>query len=169
MSNLIIIGTITKPQGIKGEVKIIPYTDNAMRFNNLKSVYIDDVSHEIESVRVNGSDVYIKFSKISDRNAAEKMRGKDLSILREEAAKPPKGRHLIIDLIGCKVYSSDNYIGVLVNIIQSGAADVYEVQTLNGKLLMFPALKDLILNIDIDDKTITIDPVRLEEVAVYED
>ena len=94
MNELIVIGTIVKPQGIKGEVKIIPYTDDLTRFYALKSVYIDNGAHTVEKVRTGNNEVFIKFKEIPDRNTAESYRGKDISILRS-MIDLPEGRYLM--------------------------------------------------------------------------
>ena len=169
MDKLIIIGTIIKPQGIKGEVKIKPFTDDAMRFNRLKNVIIDNTKHEIESIRINGNDVFIKFIKINDRNTAETYRNKDVFLPENKLGKPKDGRYLIKDLIGCNVYVADKLLGNLVDILQNGAADVYVVNDTNNKSIMFPAVKDLMLEVKVEEKIIIIDGKRLDEVAVYED
>lgn len=169
MDNLIIIGTIVKPQGIKGEVKVVPYTDDVMRFTKLEYVYIDTVKYTIENLRINGRDVFIKLLDVNDRNTSETLRGKQVLIPKDLSAKPSAGRYLITDLYDCKIICEGNILGILVEILQYGAADVYVVKTDNNKTLMFPALKDLIMNVDIKNKIIEVAKKRLDEVAVYED
>lgn len=168
MDKLIIIGTITKPQGIKGEVKIMPFTDDVMRFDQLKEVNIDNDIYLIEDVRISCQDLYLKFKGINDRNDAEKLRNKNIEIPKKLLKEPDVGRYYIIDLIGCNVIVDGVPIGKLDNVLQNGAADVYVVKNLSGNTIMFPALSDLILDINITEKTIKLDSKRFQEVVVYE-
>jgi len=169
MDKPIILGKIVKPQGIKGEVKVLPYTEDVMRFNALKVVLVDNIRHTIDNVRISGYDLYVKFREINDRNIAETYRGKEISVMRSVLSAPPEGRYLISDMLGCRILIDGEIKGVLEDILQNGSADVYVVMTKDNKTLMFPALKDLILKVDIDNKVIELDKKRFLEVAVYED
>lgn len=166
---MIVIGEIVKAQGVKGELKIMPMTDNEERFLKLKSVMIDGVTHDVTSSRVSPNGVFITLRDVTDRNAAELLRGKKISVTRENAVKPPKGRYFIVDLIGIDVIVGDKNIGKLIDITQSGAADVYTVKGENGKEIVFPALKTAIVSVDIENKRMIIDKKRFEEIALYED
>lgn len=170
MNELIVIGIIVKPQGIKGEVKIKPFTDDVRRFCTIKRFYIGEKEFFVEKARSNKDDVFIKFDKINDRNEAELFRKKNLLIPKDEIEKPKGDKYLILDLINSSIYVKDNCIGTLSEILQNGSADVYVVKQENSKkTIMFPALKDLILDIDIENRKITLDEKRFNEVAVYED
>ena len=100
---MIVIGEIVKAQGVKGELKIMPMTDNEERFLKLKSVVIDGETRDVTSARVSPNGVFITINGVDDRNAAELLRGKKISVTRENAVKPPKGRYFIVDLIGIVV------------------------------------------------------------------
>lgn len=169
MDKLILIGVIVKPQGIKGEVKVQPYIDDAVRFNTLKKVFIDNSEYMIEKVRISGNDLFLKFYGINDRNTSEIYRNKEIMLPRSSLDQPEEGRHLICDLIDSKVVAGGEEIGILTDILQHGAADVYVVTSKDGVTVMFPALKDLITEINIAGKRITLDSKRFQEVAVYED
>ena len=106
---------------------------------------------------------------VKDRGDAELLRGADIYITRDELPELEEDQYLIIDLIGTEVYTNaGDFIGVLKEILQHGSADVYVVKKPN-KSLMFPAIKDLILDIDLDKNKIIVDKKRFGEVAVYED
>lgn len=167
MMSKIAIGEIVKAQGIKGEVKILSLTDDALRFKKLKSLYIsEDKKFEIETIRVDREMVYIKFKEILDRNGAETLVGKTVMIDRKDAVKLPEGSYFISDLIGCKVISDGKNIGKVTDVLQHGAADVYVLDS--GKI-MFPALKNLLVKVDTENKTIEVDSFKLSEVAVYDE
>jgi 16S rRNA processing protein RimM len=160
------VGKIVKAQGIKGEVKVLSLTDDTLRFKNFKSLYISDSQKlEIETIRLDGLVVFIKFAEILDRNGAEALVGKHLMIERNEATPLPEGRYYISDLIGSAVLVDGKQIGKLTDILQHGAADVYVLD--KGKI-MFPALKTLLKNVDISAKKIELDAKVFDEVAVYE-
>lgn len=163
----IIIGSVAKAQGLKGEVKIQPLTDNLDRFSELKSLFIDDMEYEIEYAKELVNGLFVKFCQVSDRTQAESLRGKKLTIPRQKAIALEEGRYFIVDLIGCDVYVGDNLCGKLKEILQNGSADVYVVK--GEKSFMFPALKDVLLSVDIENKIIKLDAKRFEEIVVYED
>lgn len=160
----ITVGEIVKAQGIKGEVKIIALTDDALCFKNFKKLSVEGTILNVEAVRTEGRSVFIKFKEIADRNAAEALVGKRIEAERAVMGKLPAGRYYIADLIGSKVVCSDKCLGILTDVLQNGAADVYVV---DGGKIMFPALKDLLTSIDPENKIITLDEQKFGEVAVY--
>lgn len=164
---MIKIGKILKPQGINGELKIEPLTDNPNRFKKLKTVVIEATRYEILSSRVAYDAVFLSLVGV-DRQVAETLRQKFVEISRDEAVKLPPDRNFIVDIIGCKVVSEDTEFGIISEVLQNGAADVYVVT--KGKAdFMFPALKRVVLSVDTDNKIVTVDRLTLSEVAVYED
>lgn len=163
------IGTVSKPQGVKGEIKVVPLTDDALRFNQLKSVYIGKDKYSVKSARVNGEQVFLYLEGVDDRNAAELLRGKALEIDREDAVKLSKDRYFVVDVIGCEIVSNDEKLGVLTAIDNYGSADIYSFKTAEGKKGAFPAIGDIILAIDVENKVIKVDSDRLREHILYED
>lgn len=167
--NYITIGVISKPQGIKGEVKVTPLTDDNSRFLSLKSVFIDGKNYDVRGSKVTPAGVFLSLEGINDRNSAEEFRGKDIKVDRKDAVKLDDDRHFIVDIIGCKVISDGVAFAQIKDVLQYGAADIYAAVSSDGKKVMFPALKDVITDIDIENKTISICMSRFNEVAVYED
>lgn len=162
------VGTIAKPQGIRGEVKVQPHTDDPQRFMSLKWVWIDGQKVPITHARVLQNTVYITLEGINDRNEAELLRGKELMVDRENAAPLPKGRYYIVDLIGLTVEDRQGrMLGRLADVIQAGGNDVYSIEGERG--FLFPALKRVILSVDLAEKRMVLDEEALSEVAVYED
>lgn len=164
----LVIGNIAKPQGIRGEVKISPLTDDTARFNRLKKVYIGSVMYEVQSAKVLPGGVFVKFKGVDDRNAADLLRGKDIEIDRDDAVKLPKDRYFIVDVIGCEVFKGDEKIGKLVDVLQYGAADVYVISTSKGRA-MIPAIKRILIDVDIAQKKIILDKEAFDDLAVYEE
>lgn len=166
------LGRILKPQGIKGEVKIAAYTDSLERFENLRSVYfLRDgryESVEIEKTRTDATHAYIKFTGIDDRDMAEPLRGQYIYVDRANAAKLPKGRYYISDLLGMAVFCCGTELGRLEDILQTGSRDVYQVKLKQGGMLMFPSVDGVIISRDVEAARMELDGDRLEEVAVYD-
>ena len=166
--NTFLLGVIVKAQGIKGEVKVKPYTDTPDVLCRLKFVMSDGTRLHIESSRSDKSMAYLKLEGIDDRDAAEMLRNKEIYVDKKDAPRLPNDRYYIDDLIGCKVYDSEStFLGTIINIMQNGANDVYIIKNENGEILV-PVLKSVIKKTDIDKKEIVLIKERLAEVALYE-
>lgn len=165
----IVVGEILKPQGVRGELKIKPITDDPRRFRKLRAVYIDDRLFRIQSCRINES-VFLKLEGIDDRNEAQKFVGKFLRIDRLYAITPDEDSYFIVDLIDCKIIGSDgNFLGTVTSVDNYGSADVVTAHSEDGKIFRFPFLKRVFVSVDTAEKTITANTRELESVSVYED
>lgn len=161
MENYLRVGVITTTHGIHGEVKVFPTTDDMNRFKDLKEVILDTgkdyIPLEIENVKFFKNMVILKFKGINDINDIEKYRNKDLLVTRENAVKLEENEYFIYDLIDSEVFLEDgNKLGILTEILTTGANDVYVVKTAEGKEILIPSIKDCILNVDIENKKITV-------------
>ena len=120
MENLIKIGEITKPQGIRGEVKIRAYVDDENRFYDLDEVFVGDTLYRVLSARVNGQEVFLSLSGVADRNQAELLRGKELFVTRDNATELGENEFFIVDVLGSTVLLDDGTkIGAVIDITQS--------------------------------------------------
>lgn len=162
------VGKILKPQGIRGELKILPLTDDVTRFRSVKYLIVKGQAKPVLSLRITGEYVYCVLEGVDDRNKAELLRDEYVAVKREDAVKLEDGRHFIVDLIGCEILAGEEKIGVLDDVQQYTKTDVYVVKTKKG-VAMFPVVDDVILCTDTDHKKITVDPKRLSEIIVYED
>jgi len=158
------IGKIVNTHGVRGEVKVIPLTDDPKRYNKLKSAYISsEISdnmpkYNFEGVKYQKNFVILKIKEINDANEAEKLKGKFVIINREDAVKLPKDSFFICDLIDCEVYDeNDNRLGVLTNVLQTGSNDVFVVRDENRKEILIPALKSVVKDVSIENKKITVE------------
>lgn len=162
------IGIIIKPQGIKGELKVKPLTDDPARFLSLKSVCLEGAGEmRVISAAVRGGYVYLRLAGIEDRNAAETLRDKYLSVKTEQALKKESGRYFIDELLGAQVYIGEELIGTVSDISNFGSADVYTVTGV--RTVRFPFIKRLIVSVDSASKRIVLEPAAFSEVSVYED
>lgn len=165
MENHLTIGMIVKPQGIRGEVKVQPYTDSVACFEGLKRVFIDGEEVKILSIRLGADAVFLGLKGVPDRNAAELLRGKPVTLPREEAPDPGEGRYYIADLLGLELITEEGEsLGILKEIRQA-ATDIYYLEK-EGKEVCFPAVKGVITDIDLHKKRITVCKKRYDEVAV---
>ena len=144
------VGVIASTHGLNGEVNVFPTTDDPARFKELKKCYIDKrgvlKEVEIESVKFFKNMVILHFKDIDDRNTVETLRKCDLLIDREDAVPLAEGEFFICDLVGLKVIDENGAeLGVLEDIIQTAANDVYQVKKPDGKELLIPSIKDCVL------------------------
>ena len=155
MENLLRVGVITSPHGVRGEVKVYPTTDDRNRFKMLKKVFLDlgkeQKTLEIEHVKFFKNMVILKFKGIDSMNDVEAWRQKDLLITRDQAVALEPDENFIADLIGLKVVTDEGEpLGVMTDVLQTGANDVYCVKMESGKELLLPAIKDCILKVDLE-------------------
>lgn len=161
MEDLLRVGVIANTHGIRGEVKVFPTTDEKERFKDLKKVILDMGKEqkvlEIQSVRFFKNLVILKFKGIDNINDIEMYKGKDLLVTREDAVPLEEGEYFIADLLDLDVYSDeDEKIGVLYDVMQTGANDVYVVKTEEGKEILLPAIDECILDIDLEESRMTV-------------
>lgn len=161
MNKFLRVGVISSTHGIKGEVKVFPTTDDNKRFNDLKQVLLDTgkeyIELEIEGVKYFKQFVILKFKGIDNINDIEKYKGKDILVTRENAVKLNKDEYFIYDLIGSSVYTDEETeLGELVEILTTGANDVYVVKCKDGKEILLPSIKECILDVDVENKKIKV-------------
>lgn len=150
------IGKIVNIQGIKGEVRVIPLTDNPERFKKLDWLYIDKNGikdkYYLEGVKYLKNLVVLKFKGVDDPEAAEALRGAFLLIDRKDAVKLPENSYFICDLIGLKVADENGkLLGELKDVLQTGSNDVYVIKCENGSEILLPALKSVVMDISIEE------------------
>ena len=168
MENTLKVGLIVKPQGIKGEVKVQPLTDDVNRFKKLNSVIIDGKNYKVIKAIIAGDTAILSLFGISDRDTAELFRGKFICVDRENAVPLEEGRYFIADIIGCKLFTDHgSEVGVITD-VTSARTDIFTVQCMDKTIMRFPFLKDAVLSVDIENKTITVKAKRLSEIACYE-
>ena len=156
MEELLQVGIITSTHGVRGEVKVYPTTDDPRRFRRLKEVVLDTgrekLNLEIEGVKFFKQFVILKFKGLDNINDIEKYRQKSLYVTRKNAVRLQRDEYFIADLIGLKVQDEDGTeLGTVKDVIETGANDVYEVEMADGKSLLLPAIKQCILNVDVEN------------------
>ena len=149
--NMIVIGKIIAPQGVRGEVRVMPLTDFPERFRELKIAQLNDgTSLPIESVRYHQQFVLLKFRGLDSRNDIEHLRGKLIVIEHKDLVPLPNGHYYIFDIIGLSVYNEqEEYLGKVTDVLETGSNDVYIVEQKDKQPLLIPGLKTVVLQIDI--------------------
>lgn len=157
MEQLMEIGQIVNTYGIKGFLKVVPYTDDITRFESLKSIYVETKNSLktfiIEEVKYSKNLVLLKLKGIDDINSATIYKNCYLKIDRKDAVELPEDSYFIIDLIGITVYTDRHKeLGNIVDVYSTGANDIYVVKNELGKQVLLPAIGEVIKNVDIKDK-----------------
>lgn len=154
MQEYLRIGVIANSHGIKGEVKVYPTTDDPRRFFELDECFIDNggmLKVHVASARLHKGMVIVKFEEFDDINQIMIYKGKDILVSRDKAVPLEEGENYIGDLIGLKVISDEEeYIGVIEDVLQTGANDVYIVRSQEGREILIPVIKSCVLDVDLE-------------------
>ena len=152
------VGVITSPHGVAGEVNVFPTTDDPKRFRRLKEVILaqgkTETTVEIENVKFFKQMVILKLKGYDDRDSVEKLRKCSLFVPREKAVRLQKDEYFIADLIGLRVLDGDREdqeIGILEDVLSTGANDVYVIRRTTGEELLLPAIKQCVLEVNVMD------------------
>ena len=148
-------GKVGSPVGIKGEFRVNLYSQDSGNLKEGKVLLLEraekSVSGAIEKVRYQKDKPVVRLKGIEDRNAAEDIRGMDISIYAKDMEELPEGEHYVRDLIGCRVVDiaqGGAEIGVLRDVIQNTAQSVLDVSTADGKQVLIPAVDAFLRSID---------------------
>lgn len=161
MEDLLQVGIISSTHGIKGEVKVYPTTDDTNRFKKLKEIILDTGKEkktlEIEGVKFFKQFAILKFKGFDNINDIQEYKGKSLFVTRENAIKLKKDEYFIADLIGMQVLNEDESIlGVLKEVMLTGANDVYVVEMEDHREVLIPAIKQCIISVEIESHKMTV-------------
>lgn len=148
------VGVITTTHGIRGEVKVFPTTNDPERFRKLKNVILASEKErfpaEIQGVRFSKQFVIVKFRGIDDINEVETYKGRQILVPREDAVRLERDEYYIADLLGMDVVTDEGETGVLKDVIETGANEVYVVELDGFGEVLIPAIKDCILDVDVE-------------------
>jgi 16S rRNA processing protein RimM len=158
------IGQIVSTHGIKGEVRVNPWCDTPEFMKKFKTLYFDangNKAVKIMACRPHGNVVILKLDGVDTVEDAQKLRNKTLYMNRADA-KLGKGDWFIQDLIGCTVYDADDNektYGTLTNVAETGANDIWFIEN-DGKEYIIPAIKDVVINVDVENESVFIRPLK---------
>ncbi|MDD6658428.1 MAG: ribosome maturation factor RimM [Lachnospiraceae bacterium] len=172
MEDLLQVGILSSTHGVRGEIKVFSTTDDVKRFKKNKEYILGtkngNIDVMVESVKFFKQFVILKFEGIDTLDDILAYKGCSLYVNRAHAVKLQKDEYFIADLIGMEVFDEeDNYIGKLTDVLETGANDVYEITTEDEKTYLFPAIKECIKKIDMDNRKITayVMPGLMEDIT----
>lgn len=156
MEDLLRVGVITTTHGVRGEVKVFPTTEDPKRFKKLKTVILDDgrqqMELEIASVKFFKNLVILKFKEFDNINDVERFKKATLWVTRENAIPLEEGEYYIADLIDLAVVSDEGEeLGVLSDVLETGANDVYVVSKKGVQDLLLPNIPECILDVNLEE------------------
>jgi len=160
----ITIGKVVSTQSNKGEVNVLPLTDSTDRFKNLDTVFLRNsnglTTLNIEKIRIKENAVILKLKDIENIQEAKMIVGSFLEVEREKAVKLPKDTYFVFEIIGLEVYTENNiFLGKVENVISTGSNDVYIVKGKDKNELFIPAIREVVKNVNLENKRITINMV----------
>ena len=148
------IGVITEPHGVQGEVKVYPTTDDVLHLKKVKEIYMPTKEGwqtlHLKGMKLQNDRIILRFAEFTDRNAVEKLRKTELYVDRAHAIPLGEDEYYISDLIGLAVYEEDVQIGVVKDVIETGANDVYQIERTDGTELLLPAIRQCVLRVDVE-------------------
>lgn len=151
------IGKVVNAAGMKGEIKIVSYSDDPERFDKLGKLYLGDVPREIEGVRYKGATPIVKLAGIDDRDDSEEAVGKDVFMDEEDLDELPDGVHYVRDIKGSEVVTADGEtVGKLKDVTNTSGQDLFQVETPDGREILIPGVPEFILDINAEEKRITV-------------
>ena len=159
------LGQIVNHFGIKGMLKVNPFTDDISKFERLGSILVEKkgklTNMQIEEVKYSKNQVLLKLKGIDTIEEAETYRGSYIKIARSQIGKLPKDTYFIADLIGLAVYTDEGILlGNVNDIYNSGASDIYVVKDEQGKQVLLPAIKEVIKQIDMEKEKIIVHIIK---------
>ncbi len=159
--DLLEVGKIVNTHGLRGEVKVVPWTDYPEVFEDIGTVYIKKKSDferlDIAGIKYQKNNLIIRFAQLKDINEAEKYKNRVLYAERASLGELPEGVYYIADLIGLDVVKEDGEkVGVISDVFNTGSNDIYEVKREGQKNLLLPVIDDVVLNIDVENKKVTV-------------
>ncbi len=175
MDKYLAVGEILKPQGVHGEVKVRPLTNDITRFEDLEEAFFEEKGAytpvKTRFVRCDGDAAYLKIGGVEDRNQAELLRGKLLYVDRAHAVELDEDENFIVDLMGLKgVDDEGTEWGVITDVMQPGGNDVYVfTDKKTRRETLVPALKSVVLKTDVEGGVMLLSAARMREVAVTDD
>lgn len=161
MTKYLEIGQIVNTFGIKGMVKVKPFTDDINRFDKLEKVYIKNIDgkkeYQIQEVKYHKNMVLMKLEGIDTPEQADSLRQSYLLVNREDEEPLEEGVYYIVDLIGLEVYTDEDILlGKVDDIFNTGSNDIYVVKDGKGKQILLPGIPEVLKNVDLEKGKITV-------------
>lgn len=161
MKDYLELGQIVNTRGLRGEVKVNPYTERMDRFEELDKIIVktknEQKEYEIEKVTYSKNQVILKLKTIDHIDYAEKLRGGMILVKKSDLEPLEEGVYYLADLIGLNVYDEENnLIGKVDDIYNTGANDIYVVKDDLGRQKLLPGIDEVIKQIDLENEKIIV-------------
>lgn len=155
------IGKIVNTHGLRGEVKVVPWTDYPEDFENIKNVIVkqrrEEIKLTIKNIKYQKNNIIVAFKELGTIEEAEKLKNSVMYATREELGELPEGVYYVADLIGMTVIDDgENNVGKISDVIKTGSNDVYIVKREGKRDLLLPVIDDVVLDVDTDDRVVTV-------------
>lgn len=165
MLDMLEVGVITAPHGLKGEVKIFVTSDDPYRFDDLEEVILmkKGVPERlvIENVKYVKGRPVVKFKGFDRIEDVEGLRRQSLYVTRDMALPLGEGEFFIGDVLGSRVLLEDgSEYGTLKDVMATGANDVFVIERPGGEEVLLPAIRDCVLKVDPEQKEVLVRPMR---------
>ncbi len=159
--NLLEVGKIVNTHGLRGEVKVVPWTDYPEVFEDIETVYIKRKTEyeklDIAGLKYQKNNLIVRFSQLKDINEAEKYKNQVLYAERDALGELPEGVYYIADLIGLEVVKEDGEkVGIINDVFNTGSNDIYDVKREGKKNMLIPVIDDVVIDIDIEGGKVTV-------------
>lgn len=160
-NSLLEVGKIVNTHGLRGEVKVVAWTDSPDDFEKIKTVYIkmksEQISLKIKSIKYQKNNLIIKFDEFNDINEVLPYKNAVLYADREELGPLDEGVYYIVDLIGLDVITEDGEkVGVICDVFNAGASDIYDVKREGKKNLLLPVIDEVVKEVDLENGRVVV-------------
>ncbi len=157
------VGKIVNTHGLRGEVKVVPWTDYPDDFEDIEYVYAQRRGGErerldIKNIKYQKNNLIVKFAQINSIDEAETYKNLVLTADRDTLGELPEGVYYIADLIGLEVVKeTGERIGEICDVINTGANDIYVVKREGKKDMLIPVIDDVVKKVDLENKMVTVE------------
>lgn len=155
MEKMLAVGKICNTHGVRGNIKLIPWTDFPEVFEEIDFITVNNIEYIIKDVKYQKSNIILKLEGIDTVEQAESLRDLIAYCYKNQLEELPENTYYIADLIGCEVYDDEELIGKITDVFSAGGADLYEIKG-KGAPIYLPAIKENVLSVDIKNKIIKV-------------
>ena len=158
------VGGVARPHGIRGEFCIKSYADSPLLFGRVAALYLQDGNrtpkpYDVRAWREHKGLVLLTLDGIDDRDQAEALRGFTVLVREDDLPDLEEGEHYLYQMMGCRVVLEDSTeVGVLEQFFETGEQDTWVIAAPDNKEILLPAVPEFVLDVDLDNEVITIDP-----------
>ena len=154
------VGKIINTHGLRGDVKVVSWTDYPEDFEEIPCVYVKTRKGEekltVSNVKYQKNNLIVKFKEIADINEAERYKGLVIRADREDLGELEEGVYYIADLIGLEVYDENGKVGIIADVFNTGANDIYDIKREGKKNLLLPVIDEAVKEIDMENKRVLV-------------